>query len=175
MSSLSLFNQLNASLLNKSIFFNSHVKLLNSSVLYIALCSRIVSVGAVLGFDEDVCIGWVQHSITDEFLCDRDGFIHRHTQIWQVVQKSRETWTKKIQSFRIRHKTITHLMKSFNYQKTSQDTTYYTSTLLLNSYFKTYILLPFISQASLYLFVLKMNHFHSNISLLFVALDERGC
>lgn len=44
----------------------------------------------VLSVDEDVCIGLIQHSITDELLSNRNGLIHGHTKIRQIVQKSRK-------------------------------------------------------------------------------------
>lgn len=34
-----------------------------------------------LGFNEDVSIARVQHSIADELLRHRDGFVHGHTEI----------------------------------------------------------------------------------------------
>lgn len=41
-----------------------------------------------LGLNEDVSIGGVQYCIADELLCHRDGLLHGHTQIREVVQKS---------------------------------------------------------------------------------------
>lgn len=59
-------------------------------VLYTIHVQRITGNWGVLGVNEDVCIGLIQHSITDELLSNRDGLIHGHTKIRQVVQKSIE-------------------------------------------------------------------------------------
>jgi len=41
----------------------------------------------LLGLDEDVCVGWVQHGVADQLLGHRDGLVHGHAQIRQVVQE----------------------------------------------------------------------------------------
>lgn len=34
-----------------------------------------------LCLDENVTVSGIQNGVTDEFLCHRDGLIHRHTQV----------------------------------------------------------------------------------------------
>lgn len=44
----------------------------------------------LLSLDEDVCINGVEHKLTDELLCDRDGCFIGHAQVWKVIQKPEE-------------------------------------------------------------------------------------
>lgn len=41
----------------------------------------------LLGFNENVCIGWVQHGLTNQLLCHGNRLVHGDTQIWEVIQK----------------------------------------------------------------------------------------
>lgn len=60
----------------------------------------ITSVNYLLGLNKDISVSWTQHKFTYQFLSYRYGSCIWHTEIWQIVQESKQ---KNLIFFRSKH------------------------------------------------------------------------